>query len=164
MPEPEGSLPEIYVQPGGSHLVTQPALMKTLLGSCVGITFWAPRLGLAALCHPMLPHCPAHQLDRISAAAGRRYVDYAIRDLAKQLDAYGAHRGKVHVKLFGGCDVLPVPSKSSRATVGRLNYEMALRVLEKEGFKVRASCLGGNSGITILFNTTSGEVLLKRLC
>ena len=164
MPELNGPLPEIYVQPGESHLVADASILKTLLGSCVGITFWAPQLGLAALCHPMLPHCPANRRHGITETAGRRYVDYAIHDIAMQLDSQGAHRGKVQVKLFGGCDVLPVSGKSSRPTVGRLNYEAALQVLDSEGFRVKASCLGGNCGITILFNTRNGEVLLKRLC
>jgi len=163
MPEFLPSLPEVYVQPGESRLVTAPSLMKTLLGSCVGITFWAPHLGIAGLCHPMLPHCPDHRLGRTSVVAGRRYVDFAIRDLAQQLDAHGARRGYVHVKLFGGCDVLPVSNQSGRPTVGRLNYEAALRILESEGFRVSASCLGGSRGITIFFNTESGEVFLRRL-
>lgn len=111
----------------------------------------------------MLPHCPQNRAPRIARDAGCRYVDYAILDLAGQLDARGAHRSKVQVKLFGGCDVLPFENNPSRPTVGKLNYEMAQRVLEKEGFRVSASYLGGNSGITILFNTTNGEVLLKRL-
>jgi chemotaxis protein CheD len=163
MAEPERSLPEVYVQPGEVHLVNGPAIMRTLLGSCVGITFWAPRLGFAALCHPMLPHCPP-KAAKNGPSAGRRYVDFAIRDVASQFDSHGVPRGEIQVKLFGGCDVLPVSKQSSRPTVGRLNYEAALRVLEKEGFAVSASCLGGNCGVTILFKTDTGEVLLKRLC
>jgi chemotaxis protein CheD len=163
MPEPDAALPEVYVQPGESRTVQEPSMMRTLLGSCVGITFWAPRLGLAALCHPMLPHRPA-KADRAGVSTGRRYVDFAIRDLARQFDASGARRGEVQVKLFGGCDVLPVAKKSLRPTVGKLNYESALRVLESEGFSVSASCLGGSCGVTILFNTRTGEVFLKRLC
>lgn len=163
MAELEGSMTEVYVQPGEVQLVDKPAIMRTLLGSCVGITFWAPRLGFAALCHPMLPHCPAKAAS-IGPLAGRRYVDFAIRDVAGQLDSRGLRRGEVQVKLFGGCDVLPVSKESTRPTVGRLNYEAALRVLEKEGFAVSASCLGGNCGVTILFKTDTGEVLVKRLC
>ena len=164
MLEPEGSLPEIYVQPGEAHIVTQPSILKTLLGSCVGITFWAPQHGLAALCHPMLPQCPVGRLGRITTTACLRYVDYAIHDLARKFDACGAQRGQVHVKLFGGCDVLPDARQSLRPTIGRLNSEAAMKVLDTEGFRVCTSCLGGNSGITILFNTRNGEVLLKRLC
>jgi chemotaxis receptor (MCP) glutamine deamidase CheD len=54
----EEGLPEIYLQPGESHLVKEPTILRTLLGSCVGIAFRIPRLGVGALCHPMLPRFP----------------------------------------------------------------------------------------------------------
>jgi chemotaxis protein CheD len=163
MPEPDEVLPEVYVQPGESHLVTEPAIMQTVLGSCVGITYLVPRLGIGALCHPMLPNCPAKALSDTSLAAGRRYVDFSIRDLARQLDARGARRSEVQVKVFGGADVLVVVNAASRPTVGRLNCEAALRVLRDEGFDVAASSLGGTSGVKLRFHTGTGEVLLRRL-
>lgn len=161
MAEPEAVISEVHVQPGESHLVREPVLLRTVLGSCVGITFWAPRLGLAALCHPMLPCIPNKA--SMSVAAGRRYVDYAIRDLARQFDSMRARRGEVVVKLFGGGDVLLVTNEATRPTVGKMNCDAALRVLEEEGFQVAASSLGGRSGLHIQFNTATGEVLLRRL-
>lgn len=164
MPEPDEILPEVYVQPGESHLVTEPVIFRTVLGSCVGVTFWVPRLGIAALCHPMLPIVPVKSKTKLNSAAGRRYVDFAIRELARQFDALGAHRNEVQVKLFGGGDVLLVSNpKSSRPTVGRLNCEVASKVLREEGFNVVASSLGGTSGINIQFHTGTGEVRLRRL-
>lgn len=160
MPAPEVSIRDVYVQPGESCLVTQPAIMRTILGSCVGVTFLVPRLGVGALCHPMLPRCPAKLLGN---RAGTRYVDFAIRDLAQHLDSLGATRSEIQVKLFGGADVLVVVDSHSRPTVGRLNLEMALRTLEEEGFSVAASSLGGSSGIQIQFHTNTGEVMLRRL-
>jgi chemotaxis protein CheD len=163
MPQPDAGLPEVYVQPGESHLVREPTIMRTVLGSCVGVTFLDARLGIGALCHPMLPSYPLKPLADQSLAAGRRYVDFAIRDLARQFDALGARRGEVEVKLFGGADVLLVVSAASRPTVGRLNCETAIRVLHEEGFDVAASSLGGTSGLNIQFHTGTGEVLLRRL-
>jgi chemotaxis protein CheD len=55
MAEPEEGLPEVYLQPGESRMVREPTILRTLLGSCVGIAFRVPRLSLGALCHPMLP-------------------------------------------------------------------------------------------------------------
>ena len=163
MPEPDNALPEVYVQPGESHLVTEPSIMRTVLGSCVGIAFRAPRLGIAALCHPMLPKYPIKGTTKLTTAVGRRYVDFTIRDLAQQFDSLGARRAEIEVKLFGGGDVLLVINPASRPTVGRLNLEAALKVLEEEGFTVAASSLGGNCGLNIQFHTGTGEVLLKRL-
>jgi len=146
---------------GESHLVRDSQILRTILGSCVGVTFWVPRLGLAALCHPMLPLIPKNAA--MSVAAGRRYVDYAIRDLARQFDSLRAQRGEVVVKLFGGGDVLLVNNKTTRPTVGQMNCEAAMRVLDEEGFQVTASSLGGTCGLHIQFNTATGEVLLRRL-
>ncbi len=96
--------------------------------------------------------------------AGRRFVDFAIRDLARQFDELGARRSETQVKLFGGGDVLLVSEQaSSRPTIGKLNCEAALEVLRKRATTVFASSLGGKSGLNIQFHTGSGEVLLRRL-
>ncbi|HEY1578799.1 MAG TPA: chemotaxis protein CheD [Terracidiphilus sp.] len=153
--------PEIYVQPGESHTVTGAVILRTILGSCVGITFWAPEHNCAALCHPMLPVCPVKA--DMSISAGSRYVDYAIRDLARWFRARGIRENEVRVKLFGGADVLMAGRGSGRPTVGKLNSEAALRVLSDEGFEIAASSLGGNFGLNIRFDTGSGEIQLKRL-
>jgi chemotaxis protein CheD len=155
-------LPEIYLQPGESRLVREPAILRTLLGSCVGIAFRVPRLGLGALCHPMLPRFPVKQALTSTRSAGRRYVDYAIRDLARQFDSLGAQREEVEVKIFGGGDVLVTVDDTVRPTVGKLNIEVAMKVLDEEGFYVSASSLGGKRGVNIYFNTATGEVLLQR--
>jgi len=162
MSQPETSLPEIYVQPGESRLVREPTMLRTLLGSCVGIAFRVPRLGVGALCHPMLPRAPAKHGAALSRAAGRRYVDYAICDLARQFDELGARRAEVEVKLFGGGDVLVMATTAKRRTVGSLNSEVAMKVLAEEGFGITASSLGGGCGVNIHFNTETGEVLLQR--
>jgi chemotaxis protein CheD len=164
MPDPDGALAEVYVQPGDSHFAEEPVVIRTLLGSCVGVTFWHQRLGVAALCHAMLPVFPKGATREASNVAnGRRYVDFTIRNLAQQFDARGANRSDVQVKVFGGADVLTAIRSSPRPTVGRLNCESALRVLRDEGFVVSASSLGGNTGLTIHFNTLTGEVRLRRL-
>jgi len=160
MPDTETELPEFYLQPGEVYLARSPAILKTVLGSCVGVTFWSPRLGLGALCHGVLPRCPPG----VAAAEGYRYVDFAISDLARQFETFGAIRGEVQIKVFGGADVLPVHSTLSwKATVGHQNWHTALEVLRDEHFTILASDLGGSVGRTIQFHTGTGEVLLRRL-
>jgi chemotaxis protein CheD len=162
MPQADYKLPEVYLQPGESRLVREPTILRTLLGSCVGVAFRAPRLGLGALCHPMLPRFPTKPPLPLNRAAGRRYVDFAIRELAERFDVLGAHRNEIEVKLFGGGDVLATGKDSTRPTVGSLNIEVALKVLEEGGFNVLASSLGGRRGVNIYFNTQTGEVKLQR--
>ena len=159
----ESDLEEVYLQPGESHLATGPSILRTLLGSCVGVAFWAPGWGLGALCHPMLPHVALRTLHTVDAADSRRYVDYAIREMAKRMDALGVPRNQLQVKLFGGADVLHVSPQNRKPTVGRMNQDVACAVLREEGLRVVAERMGGDHGIHISFHTVTGEVLLRRL-
>lgn len=156
-------LPEIYVQPGEVWLTREPVVFRTILGSCVGIAFLAPKHSVGALCHPMLPLLPVRQGIKLTIEDARRYVDFAIRDVASQLAMLGVPRSDVRVKLFGGSDVLAVSMPRSRPTVGKMNCDSAVRVLEQEGFTVVARKLGGTSGLQLRFNTETGEVLLRHL-
>jgi chemotaxis protein CheD len=70
----------------------------------------------------------------------------------------------VKAKIFGGADVLLVSEGRPRPTVGRMNCESAIEVLGEEGFDIAASSLGGAKGLTLQFNTRTGEVLVQRMC
>ncbi len=157
-------LPQVYLQPGEIHVARSPAVLKTILGSCVGVTFWSPRLGIGALCHAVLPRRPREISSESKIMEGYRYVDFCIAHLARQLEQLGASRAELQVKVFGGADVLPLRSEpTSRETVGRQNWRTAIEILEEEGLDVFASDVGGTRGRTIQFHTGTGEVLRRRL-
>ena len=164
MTEPVPILPDLNLQPGELYLARGPSILRTILGSCVGVTFWSQRLGAGALCHGVLPRCPRVWPLGSQPSDGHRYVDFSIRYLAQQFDALGAIRSELVVKAFGGADVLHVAeTRRHRLTVGALNCRAALEVLAEEGFTVSASDLGGARGRRIHFHTGTGEVLLYRL-
>src|ERR1035441_9539924 len=167
MLEREGDLPEIldvYVQPGESYVAREPTIIKTVLGSCVGVTFWNARLGIGALLHAQLPKCPMVASAGLSPTTGRRYVDYSIRHIVRQFDALGVARKDVEVKLFGGGDVLPIGSEAlAKRSVGRLNCISAIEVLKAEGLEISTSSIRGELGVTLRFDSWSGRVLLRRL-
>ncbi|HTR39465.1 MAG TPA: chemotaxis protein CheD [Bryobacteraceae bacterium] len=155
------ALLEVDLQPGEVYLAREPAILRTILGSCVSATFWSARLGAGAMCHGILPRCPPLTLAS-SPAEGHRYVDSSIRYLIQRFDALGVRRDELEVKLFGGADVLPI-ARAGRATVGSVNCQAAIQVLAEEGLIVRSSDLGGVRGRRIQFHTSSGDVLVYRL-
>ncbi len=83
-------LEEITLQPGESRIVVSRTILKTVLGSCAGLTWRVQRLGLGAMCHPMLP--TARRTDSRHYAGLRRYVDYAVREVVAALLSRGARR------------------------------------------------------------------------
>jgi chemotaxis protein CheD len=160
MPELETELPEFHLHIGEIRVARTPTILKTVLGSCIGVTFWSPRIGIGALCHGALPRCPPG----VFAPEAYRYVDFAIGELIRQFEAAGARRQEMQVKVFGGADVLLIEAGETRKpTVGSLNWQMAMETLRDEKLRVLASDLGGLAGRVIQFNTGSGEVLLRRL-
>lgn len=156
-------LPEIYLSPGEFALARSPTILATILGSCVGITFWCARVGVGGLCHSILPRCPRPPEENVPPNIGYRYVDFCVRSLASQFDLLGAARTEVEVKVFGGADVAPIDRAAMRPSVGRLNSEAAVRLLTNEGYVVLASSVGSRYGCKIRFNTGTGEVRLARL-
>ena len=158
MPELALQLPEVHIMPGELHIARRPAILKTVLGSCVSVTIWSARLGIGALSHGVLPLCP----DGITGPEGYRYVDFSTDYLLRQFDAAGAHRYELQIKVFGGADVLPHFDRK-KATVGHQNWRTALQTLHDQNLDILASDLGGETGRILQFHTDSGDVFLRRL-
>jgi chemotaxis protein CheD len=160
------AVPEhIYLKPGDICISDKPALISTLLGSCVAVTMFSRRLGAGAICHGLLPSCKGQkpcQCDEY-CREGARYVDCSIMRMLGWFMGNGVAREEIDVKVFGGSDMLGVTEGTTKATVGRQNIAIAFRVIEKEKLRVSASDVGGPRGRKIIFSSVTGEVLLKRL-
>jgi len=153
-------LPALFLKPGEMVLSADPLVITTLLGSCVAVTMFSPRLRLGAICHALLPSCRREQpCDNQEAG---KYVQCAIALMLKELNARGVLNSEVEVKLFGGSDMFDTV-EGSRLSVGRQNLEMALSVLEEASVRILTRDLGGPRGRKIIFHTQTGEVFLKRL-
>jgi chemotaxis protein CheD len=148
----------VFLQPGELFATQSPVSVKTILGSCLAVTMRAPRLGLAAMAHCLLPN--AGELSSVlSDAEALRYVDSTIELMLRRFAAEGAERGELEIKLFGGSGKLELTTYS----VGQRNVATARKVLARYGIKVAASATGGRCGMAIQFDTGSGNVLVKRL-
>jgi chemotaxis protein CheD len=160
----EGDVPSLTLQPGELYLARSPTVLQTILGSCVGVTFWSAKLGAGAMCHGVLPRWRESYGAGSATADQHRYVDLSIHYLARQFEALGADLRELEVKVFGGADVLPImASRMHILTVGALNCRAASEVLQEEGFRVVASDLRGVRGRRIHFHTGTGEVIVHRL-
>jgi len=97
------------------HIAREPAIIRTALGACIGITFWSAKLRVGVLAHPLLPYCPTDLTAEKRLVTGRRYVDFSIRQLAWQFDQLDVSRRQVHVKVFGGAEVVGIGAAAKPA-------------------------------------------------
>jgi chemotaxis protein CheD len=160
---PHGSAPPlVFLKPGEIVFSDQPMVVTTLLGSCVAVTMFGPRLRFGAICHALLPSCRKEQPCNHGHSEAGKYVECAVRLMLEELRARGIARSEVEAKLFGGSDMFDT-ADGSRLSVGSQNMEMARRVLEGASLRLVTEDMGGPRGRKIIFHTHTGEVFLKRL-
>jgi chemotaxis protein CheD len=156
-------LPVVYLKPGEIFFSKKPALIMTILGSCVSATMYNRWTGFGGICHILLPRC------RNGKCTGTcdemfRYAGCTLRHMVTRFDREGIPRMDIEVKLFGGAEILlSLDRESKRKSVGKQNIDVARETLLKEGLKTAASNIGGAFGRKLYFFTNTGEVLVKRI-
>jgi chemotaxis protein CheD len=146
----------IYVQAGQLVAVSQPAVISTILGSCVAICLWDERMAIGGMNHFMLPF----QINR--ADASPRFGTVAWQMLLGEMAALGAQRSSLRAGIFGGACVMD----AFRATpdhVGARNVELAEQQIAESGIALVQREVGGSSGRKLVFETDLGRMIVKEL-
>lgn len=152
----------LYLKPGEMHLTREPSLITTVLGSCISITMHHKATGFSIICHAVMPsRLEARKRDE----EGRdifQYVDSSLEWMLSQCRKNSIKPGSVEVKMFGGAALFH-DAKSVRRDlgVGKRNIEIAIEMLKKNTVKLSAWNVGGNQGRKLIFNTLTGEVLVR---
>lgn len=147
----------LFLKPGEVCISREPAVVSTILGSCVAVTMFNERLKIGGICHALLPEKRTPHDDDDC-----RYVDSSIMYMLKKLEAMGVGRHEVEVKLIGGADVIDI-TDTTKPSVGRQNIEKALEMMDTERLSLTHSDVGGTTGRKIHFYTHTGVVLLQRI-
>jgi chemotaxis protein CheD len=147
-------LANVFLKPGEVFVSRTPALVSTVLGSCVSVTLFSPTARMGAMCHALLPGGAEQD--------GPRYVDSAVAFMYAKLTAVSGQAGGFEAKLFGGANVLVKGAgREAGASVGSQNVAAALRVIERLGLPLVAFDTGGEQGRKIFFYSGTGEVYLR---
>lgn len=156
-------LPRWHLAIGECIVTRRHAVINTVLGSCVAVTFHHKQSRLAAIFHAMLPDCngQAPAFDQPC-----KYVTTATRRIMGRFKEAGAHPDAITAKLFGGAFSLGEHScQKTRAMidVGAQNVAMAERELEFFGLRISSRDTHGVQGRKLFFDTASGDVWLRPL-
>lgn len=131
-------------------------LITYALGSCIGLCFHDPRLRLGALLHIMLP---------LNMEAGRKnplkYADTGIRETLKQMEAKGASRSRMTVKIAGGAKMFEMKGGGGLGNIGERNAQNVKRILMAEGLRVASEDTGANYARTMLLDVATGKVYVR---
>ncbi|GEB80327.1 putative chemoreceptor glutamine deamidase CheD [Desulfovibrio desulfuricans] len=156
-------LRHLHLRIGEGILAARPALIATVLGSCVSVTFHHPSTETGGIFHAMLPTV-------LGAADGARtpckYVDAAIETLLGQFARRGIAANDLVVKLFGGAFTMN-PEEKQRlrciVDVGGRNVEVARATLQRFGIEPQSEHILGDRGRKLFFHSGTGEVWVRLL-
>jgi chemotaxis protein CheD len=150
---------EVFLQPGEYFTGDAQYRIRTLLGSCVSITLWHPRLRVGAMSHFLL----ARRANRAGGELDARYGDEAMLLMLRELESAGVHPSACEGKIFGGGDMFPAQMRASGMHVGQRNGEMARELLRAHGIAIVSESLFGVGHRQIVFDIRSGNVWSRQM-
>jgi len=138
--------------------------VHTLLGSCVSVTMFNPRLKWAAICHAMLADPDLATVMGTVSCEPYKYVSIVVPTMIERFRTKGISPEEVEVKLFGGANVFGYKKGKRAGTgIGAENILRTRELLARYRLKVLGENVGGHMGRKIIFNTVTGVVWMKRL-
>ncbi len=146
--------PNPLAVPMGAIGVAQgDSVLRTLLGSCLGLVLYERRLRIGGLAHIVLPTAPAGPCELPG-----KFVDTAVPALIRKMEqlADGASL-KLWAKIAGGANMF---TTAAAKTIGAQNIEAVELVLQEWRIPVIARHLGGESGRRMALDTATGTVTI----
>ena len=89
---------DIFLQPGDFYFGGRDTRIRTLLGSCIAIVMWHPKLLIGGMCHYML----SSRNDKMISHLDGRYGDEAIMMFCREALRHTTNPADYVVKIFGG--------------------------------------------------------------
>lgn len=155
-------LPMKNLRPGELITSTEPIIISTILGSCVAVTMFAPHKEIGAACHALLPSIEESRDKQIIEKF--KYVDSSIEEMISYFSRKGISVKNIEVKVFGGSDMFDQENRNrDQFSVGRKNIITAFNIIKERKMDLVNYDVGGPRGRKILFNTQTGQVLVKKL-
>jgi chemotaxis protein CheD len=146
----------VTVKMAEMHVVTDGRLLKTILGSCVGVILRDPEKRVSGLAHIMLP-----EKRRDDASTGK-YADSAVPALLAHITSNGGRQAALQAMIIGGAQMFPM-GNSSLASIGDLNVVAARKALKESRIPIILEEIGGNVGRSVVFDNETGQVSVKTL-
>lgn len=148
------ALPQHSIIVGQVFASRTPAVVTTVLGSCVAACLHDPVTGIGGMNHFMLPDA---KRETQSAAFGVHAMELLINKIMQ----LGGDRRRLQAKVFGGANVLAF--QGAQLQVGQRNVEFVLTFLADEGIAVIGKRVGGSTGVKLCFQTDNARALVKPL-
>jgi chemotaxis protein CheD len=143
----------ISVPIGGLAAARSPGILRTFLGSCVGLALYDRRLLIGGLAHVVLPDSSGN------GSPPGKYADTAVPALVAELQSLAVGRPlRLTARLVGGAKMFAFQSGPA---VGDLNVDALEKLLRQADIPVMARAVGGSKGRRMTLDVTSGQITIE---
>lgn len=132
-----------------------PAILRTILGSCVGICIYDRMKKIGGLAHILLPN------DTSNGATPEKFADTAVPYMVQLLLKEGAKKEFMSAKIAGGASMFKFEANVSLGQIGDRNVEEVKKALQKLQIPILEEDTGGNAGRVIDFFLEDGRLKVK---
>ncbi|MCE9553815.1 MAG: chemotaxis protein CheD [Planctomycetes bacterium] len=141
------------VKIGEIAIARDNGLLRTLLGSCLGVVLYDRRLRAAAMAHVVLPDSRGHQ-EHLG-----KFADTAIPEMIRRLEGLFVDQPlKLTAKIAGGANMFAV--SGAAATIGEQNVSAVEKLLGERRILILGRHLGGTQGRRMALDVTTGAVTI----
>jgi chemotaxis protein CheD len=154
---------DVFLDPGEYFVGDASCKVRTLLGSCVAMVLWHPRMRYGAMSHFLLSsRIESRNETRNDALTPPplegKYADEALELMVRELQQAKVPLHECVAKIFGGGNMFPDQKMADKLNVGQKNGETARRLLRDRGFRIVAEDLFGIGHRQVIFNVCNGDV------
>jgi chemotaxis protein CheD len=133
-------------------VVAGTGVLKTLLGSCIGLVLDDRQHRVGGLAHIVLP------MSEESGHLPGKYANTAVPELIRLIEKSGGSVRQLTAKLAGGANMF-ASSKTNR--IGDQNLAMVESLLKKAGIPVVGVDCGGLQGRRMAYDVETGKVMVE---
>jgi chemotaxis protein CheD len=129
-----------------------PERMKSVLGSCIGLAIYHPRLKTGAVAHVVLADSAGR------GGAPGKFADTAVPEMLRLLKELGVPGHGLIAKYAGGANMF---SSTGPLQIGDANREAVARALHSVGIRVAGEDAGGTKGRRVTFDCATGQMTVE---
>ncbi len=138
-----------FLRLAGIQVVRSPTRVRTLLGSCIGVVLFDPRVKAGGVAHIMLPSS-----DLCGGVPGK-FADTGIDQLLHDVVGVGCGQHRIQAKIAGGASLF---GHGVDGSIGERNTHAVKERLRYHAIHLVAADVGGSRGRSILFDPATGRV------
>jgi chemotaxis protein CheD len=129
-----------------------PQTMKAVVGSCIALALYHPRLRRGAMAHIVLPDSAGRD------GAPGKFANTAVPRMLELLRELNAPAACLTAKLAGGANMF---GSAGPLQIGDANIGAVAHSLRAAGIRIAAQDVGGNRGRRVTFDCEGGAMIVE---